>query len=215
MDIQSLDITGYNDRPLPNTFLRQSADTDRLGIILPGYRHTVDMPDLHYIGSVLAAKGADVLKVEYAYPKTDFMKRSEQEQSDWLAADVRAACAAGLRQRAYGRVTLAGKSLGTLAMGHLLEDAAFESAGCIWSTPILASDWLCARIKSHRPRSLFIIGTADHFYQPAILKELVDATRGKALVLQGVHHGLEIEGDMPGTLAALRRIVEAVQAFIG
>jgi hypothetical protein len=215
MDTHSLEITGYNRQPVPNAFLRQSAETDRLGVILPGYRHTADMPDLHYIASVLQSKGADVLRIDYAYPKTDFMKRSEREQADWLAADVRAAFAAGLRQRPYRNITLVGKSLGTLAMGHLLEDPAISSAGCVWSTPILASAWLCAQIKSHRPRSLFIIGTADHFYEPAVLQELVDATRGKALVLEGVHHGLEIEGDMPGTLAALRRIVEAVQAFIG
>jgi predicted alpha/beta-fold hydrolase len=192
----------------------QSGTTDHLGVILPGYRHTADMPDLHYLGRVLLARGADVLRVEYAYPKTDYMKRSEREQSDWLAEDVRAACAAGLQKRAYRKITLVGKSLGTLAMGHLLEDSKFSTAACIWSTPILASEWLCSQIRQYRPRSLFIIGTADHFYQPAVLQELVDATKGKALVLEGVHHGLEIEGDMPGTLAALRRIVEAVQAFV-
>jgi hypothetical protein len=194
--------------------LLPSRESDHLGVILPGYRHTVDMPDLHYAGRILLAKGADVLRVEYAYPKTDFMKRPQTEQADWLKADARAACAAGLQRRNYKRITLIGKSLGTLAMGHLLEDSHFAEAACVWSTPILANAWLCSQIKKHRPRSLFIIGTADHFYQPAVLQDLVDATRGKALVLEGVHHGLEIEGDIPGTLSSLHRIVEALQEFI-
>ncbi|MFN2299397.1 MAG: hypothetical protein ACK2UB_11145 [Anaerolineales bacterium] len=214
METLSLDVVGYNRLPVPVSIVLQPEATDHLGVILPGYRHTVDMPDLHYAGRVLIGKGADVLRVEYAYPKTDFMKRSQQEQSDWLAADVRAACAAGLARREYRKITLIGKSLGTLAMCHLLEDKRFSAAKCVWSTPILASAWLCGQIRKHRPPSLFIIGTADHFYRPDVLQELTDATKGRALVLEKVHHGMEIEGDIAGTLAALRRFTDALETFI-
>jgi hypothetical protein len=214
MEIETLEVAGYRQRPVPNSLIIHPGQTDHLGVILPGYRHTVDMPDLHYAGQVLIAKGADVLRVEYAYPKTDFMKLSEEEQSNWLAADVRAACAAGLARREYRKITLIGKSLGTLAMGHLLEDPVYARAKCVWSTPILASAWLCSQIRKHHPPSLFIIGDADHFYRPAVLNQLVEATRGRALVLEKVHHGLEVEGDLTGTLAALRRITEALEVFI-
>jgi hypothetical protein len=214
MEIIPIEALGYDRRPVPASMILHAGETDHLGIILPGYRHTVDMPDLHYAGLILQAAGADVLRVEYAYPKTDFMNRPEPERVEWLAADVRAACAAGWKRRPYRKTTLIGKSLGTLALGHLLEEPLFESAACVWSTPVLADAWLCAQIRKHHPRSLFIIGTADHFYDPALLSELVDATQGKALVLEGAHHGLEIEGDIPGTLAALNRIVGALREFI-
>ena len=214
MEMIPIEAFGYGHQPVPASMIVHSGTTDHLGVILPGYRHTVDKPDLHYAGLILQAAGADVLRVEYAYPKTDFMNRPEPERAERLSADVRAACAAGLKHRPYRKITLIGKSLGTLAMGHLLEDPAFAGAGCVWSTPILADAWLCAQIRKHHPRSLFIIGTADHFYNPALLGELVDATQGKALVLEGVHHGLEIESDIPGTLAALQRIVGAMQEFI-
>jgi hypothetical protein len=214
MEIIPLDAIGYERRPVPASMILHPGGTDRLGVILPGYRHTVDMPDLHYTGRILLFGGADVLRVEYAYPKTDFMSRSQEEQSAWLSEDVRSACAAGMQRRPYRNVILVGKSLGTLAMGYLLDVPEFSRAACIWSTPILANPWLCAKIKKHRPRSLFIIGTADHFYQPALLQELVDATKGQTLVLEGVHHGLEIEGDIAGTYAALGRIVDAVRAFV-
>ena len=215
MDFVSHDVTGYDGRLLPASMILPSRESDHLGVLLPGYRHTVDMPDLHYAGRILLAKGADVLRIEYAYPKTDFMKRPQAVQADWLSTDARAACAAGLQRREYRKITLIGKSLGTLAMGHLLEDTRFAGVACVWSTPILANEWLCSQIKKHRPRSLFIIGTADHFYQPAVLQDLVDVTQGKSLVLEGVHHGLEIDGDIPGTLDALYRIVDALQEFIG
>jgi hypothetical protein len=213
MDIISLDITGYNRQPVPNSMYLQSKESDHLGIMLPGYRHTVDMPDLHYAGRILMAKGADLLRIEYAYPKTDFMQRSWQEQSDWINEDVRAACEAGLRKRPYKKITLVGKSLGTLAMGHLLDDPRFAPASCVWSTPILASEWLCGQIQKHRPRSLFIIGTADRYYKPAILEKLIGATKGKLLVLEGVDHGLEIPDDVEGSLSALHQIVDAVEEF--
>jgi hypothetical protein len=214
MEFISLDVAGYERRPVPASMILSGGETGHLGVILPGYRHTVDMPDLHYAGLILQSKGADVLRVHYSYSKTDFMKRPQREQDDWLAADVRAACAAGMRRGSYAGITLIGKSLGTLAMGHLLDDPVFSKAACVWSTPILANEWLCAQIRKHHPRSLFIIGTADHFYQPALLAELAGATNGTTLVLEGVHHGLEIEGDVPGTLAALNKIVDAVQAFL-
>jgi dienelactone hydrolase len=214
MEIIPIEAVGYGGQPVPASMIVHPGATDHLGIILPGYRHTIDMPDLHYAGLILQKRGADVLRVEYAYPKTDFRQRPQQEQADRLSADVRAACAAGLARRAYKKITLIGKSLGTLAIAHLLEDPRFAAAACVWSTPVLASDWMCAQIRKHLPRSLFIIGTADDFYNPALLNGLVDATKGKALVLPGVHHGLEIEGDIPGTLAALNRIVDAMQEYI-
>ena len=214
MEIIPIEALGYGRRPVPASMIVHAGETDHLGIILPGYLHTIDMPDLHYAGLILQKRGADVLRVEYAYPKTDFRQRSQQEQADRLAADVRGACAAGLARRAYKKITLIGKSLGTLAMAHLLEEPRFAAAACVWSTPVLADAWLCAQIRKHHPRSLFIIGTADHFYDPALLGELVDATKGKPSSSPGVHHGLEIEGDIPGTLAALQRIVGAMQEFI-
>jgi dienelactone hydrolase len=214
MEIISIDAFGFNRQPVPASLIVHPQPAGHLGILLPGYRHTVDMPDLHYAGLVLQQKGADVLRVEYSYAKTDYMSRTQAERSEWLAADVRAACDAALRRHEYKTITLIGKSLGTLATGLLLEDPRFAAAACVWSTPILANEWLTAQIRKHRPRSLFIIGTADQFYDPAVLQDLAAATRGRALVLEKVHHGLEIDGDIPGTLAVLEKIVGELRTFI-
>lgn len=214
MDQISMDVLGYNHRQVPNSMFRHGKPVNHLGIILPGYRHTADMPDLYYAGRILLAKGADVLRVDYAYDKTDFMEKTEQEQADWLNADVKAACEAALKKRSYGKITIIGKSLGSLAMGHLLNEKAMETFHCVWSTPLLTNDWLCSQIMKYHPRSLFIIGTEDKFYHPVILDELVRGTHGKAVVLNGVNHGLEIPNDILGTLDALAQIVKAVLEFI-
>ena len=81
-------------------------------------------------------------------------------------------------------------------------------------TPLLTIDWLCSRIEQIHPRSLFVIGTDDKSYQPDILKRLEYHTGGRSLVLEGADHGLEIPGDIPGSLVVLNQIVQALQIFL-
>jgi hypothetical protein len=215
MELSSLNVNGYQNQPVPNTFIAHPNPARHLGIILPGYRYPADMPPLHYAGRVLLEQGADVLRVEYAYYRTDFLTHPENEQDEWMSTDVFAACEAGLSQRAYEKITLVGKSLGTIAMGHLLADERFQEAACVWLTPILTVDWLCSRIEKIHPRSLFIIGTADQFYKPDILKHLETVTNGRALVIEGVEHSLETPNSISETLTALHQIVGALQEFLG
>jgi hypothetical protein len=214
MDFSSLDVVGYKNQQVPNTFFIQPTPTKHLGIILPGYRHSVDMADLHYAGRILLEGGADLLRVEYAYNRTDFMGQSNIEQDKWISTDVFAICNAALAHRSYSQITLVGKSLGTLAMGHLLEDSRFQSATCVWETPILTVEWLCSQIEQVHPRSLFMFGTADKFYKPDILEHLENVTKGRSVIIEGAHHGLEVLDDIPKSLMALNQIVQALQEFL-
>lgn len=214
MEPSALDVTGYQDQRVPNTFIAQPDPTTHLGIILPGYRHSADRADLHYAGRILLEQGADLLRVEYAYFRTDFVERAENERAGWLSSDVFAACNAGLAYRPYEKITLIGKSLGTLAMGHLLADSRFREANCVWSTPLITASWLRQRIEQTRPRSLFIIGTADGHYRADLLQHLEQVTGGRSVVIEGANHGLEIPDSIPKSLAALSQIVQALQEFL-
>lgn len=214
MELRSLDVVGYQNQLVHTTFIASPNPTGHLGIILPGYRYPVEMPPLHYAGRVLLEQGADVLRVEYAYNRTDFIKQPESEQDEWISSDVFAACEAGLSQRSYEKITLAGKSLGTIAIGHLLTDERFQTADCIWFTPILTVEWLLSRIEQTHPRSLFVIGTEDQFYKPDLLKHLETVTNGQAVVIEGVDHSLEIPNSISGSLIALNQIVQALQKFL-
>ena len=40
--IKTLDVPGYNNQKVPNTFVVQSNPTGHLGVILHGYRHSAD-----------------------------------------------------------------------------------------------------------------------------------------------------------------------------
>lgn len=214
MELSSLDVVGYKNQQVPNTFVIQPTPTKYLGIILPGYRHSVDMADLHYAGRILLEQGADLLRVEYAYNRTDFMQQSTSEQDEWLSSDVFAICNTALARRSYDQITLVGKSLGTIAMGHLLADSRYQKATCVWETPLLTLEWLCSRIEQVHPRSLFVFGTADKFYKPDILEHLEKVTNGRSVIIEGAHHGLEILDDIPKSLMALNQIVQALQEFL-
>ena len=215
MELKTLDALGYNNQKVPNTFVVQSNPKRHLGIILPGYRHSADMADLHYAGRILLEQGADLLRVEYAYYQTDYLSQSESGQDQRISEDVFAVCNACLAFRSYTKITLVGKSLGTRAMGFLLGDERFQKANCVWSTLPITIEWLYSRIEQVRPTSLFIFGTADDYYKPEKLKHLVDVTNGRAVIIEGANHGLEIPESILKTLSALGQIVHALQEFLG
>lgn len=216
ISFKSLSIPDYHSEPLSNTFMQQEHATRQLAIVLPGQGYTAHMPGLYYPTSLLVNRGADVLCVEYDYyRKPAFGKASGVERSRWLFADAAAALEAGLAQRAYERIVVIGKSLGTLAMGHLITtDARLAQASCIWLTPLVRNETLRQQITQTKPHSLFVIGTADSHYDAAGLAEVVEATHGQSLVIKDANHSLEIVGNISESLRAMEQVVQAVETFL-
>ncbi|MGH2542285.1 MAG: alpha/beta family hydrolase, partial [Ardenticatenaceae bacterium] len=208
---QPLDIAGYRNAPVPNTFLPQDKVTRHLALVFPGMGYTAQMPVLYYPSRLLLARGADVLLVEYDYQRPEFATVPEAERGQWLYADVEAAYQAALAQRDYRQITLVGKSLGTLALAHLLPMAA--EAGqlrCIWLTPLLHHPSLQQQIRKVPHRALFIIGTADPLYNATALAQMEAATQGSSVVIESADHSLEIRDDILGAIHAQARIIEAL-----
>lgn len=212
----TLDIVGFHDLPVPNTFIRQDDATTHLAVILPGFGYQASMPVLYYPGIMLLDHGADVLNVEYSYSHSpQFLEAPTEERELWLSRDVSASLQEGLLQRGYTRITLIGKSLGTVAIGHLLEsEDRVKGAQCIWLTPLLKNERLLSQITSTLPRSLFIIGTADDHYDRKCLEKAAEVTSGESVVIEGADHSLEIKGDIVGTIDAMRRVVREIDKFV-
>ena len=209
--IESLSISGYRGRSVPNTFFRRQEETQHLAVVLPGIRYTCQMPLLYYPTMLLLEEfGANVLWVEYAYDKQpDFNALPGSEKEVWLFADAGAACRAALAQRPYEEIALIGKSLGTLAMEHLLTtEASLAEALAIWLTPLLKNDSLRAQIREREQRSLLVIGTEDPHYDPNYLEGVEN------LVLEGADHSLEIRGHPRQSLRALEEVLQTIQTFV-
>ena len=215
-DYERIDAAGFEGEPVPHTLIRRKGGAEHGVVILPGLGYTAHMPLLYYATAIALEAGADVLRLEYEYVKRpEFMERSGEGRKAWLLADVAGACGAFWQTRAYGRVTLIGKSLGTRAMGHLLTtDPYCSAAAAIWLTPILTSEALRAEIRQASPRSLFVIGTQDPFYDEGHLQAVLGATGGEVILVDGADHGLEIAGDLEASLGALSRAVLAMRSFM-
>jgi len=211
-----LDILGYRGQPVANRFLRQEKDTSHLALVFPGYGYGVDMPVLYYPIRLLSDRGADVLMLDLLYKDIEaFRAASNEEQSQWIAADALALLETGLRQKAYDRVTLIGKSMGTLAMGWLVEtetQAPFRE--CIWLTPLVQDPRLQQQISACATRGLMVIGDADRFYDAEILERIEDASGNPSLIIPNADHALLIPGKVEDSLHALEYLIEAIDALL-
>ncbi len=63
--ITHLDIRGYRQESVPNTFWRENPEASSLAIIYPGYAYSAEMPVLYYPGRACLNAGMDLLRVEY------------------------------------------------------------------------------------------------------------------------------------------------------
>lgn len=216
MQVQTLAIHGYHGELVPNTFLRQEREARHLAVLFPGLNYNAFMPLLYYPQRLLSNLGADVLRVETTYNRLPkYATASQEEQDRWLQADSLAAFKLAFSQRSYEAVTLLGKSIGTLAVSHLINTLPrLPNLQCIWLTPLLRLEALCQRITKVKHRALFIIGSADPQYDPVRLEELRLSTGGETIVAQDGEHSLEVRGDLPASLRLLAQVMEGIQRFL-
>lgn len=191
MEKTTLALHGFNNALIPNTFIKQ--DSSRLAIIFPGLGYTATMPLLYYSNRVMVSQGADVLEVHYNYNTETFQALSQADQYRHITADATAAYQTVMKQRNYKSVTLIGKSLGTLALGHLLStQPELSGASFVWLTPLFRDETL------HRQ----------------VLSNVETATDGESLVFEGANHSLEISGKVLESLQYLRKLVTTLTKFI-
>jgi predicted alpha/beta-hydrolase family hydrolase len=211
-----LSIVGHQDEPVPHTFYRQDGEAEHLAMILPGLGYTCDMPLLYYPTELLLSLGADVVLVEYDYRqpwKDDSL--SLEEKLAHLYKDVSAAARAALAHREYATFTVVGKSLGTVAITHLLEsELALKPQACIYLTPLLTNEQKESETIRACPRKLLVIGTADRYYNPDLLAEVVEATQSEVLLIEGADHSLEYPGDAVRSVQALETVVRKIHEFL-
>jgi fermentation-respiration switch protein FrsA (DUF1100 family) len=85
--------------------------------------------------------------------------------------------------------------------------------GAVWLTPLLATERLRQQISQYGGPSLFVIGTADPQFDPAVLKQMQVATTGEAVIVKNADHGMDIPGDPIASVRAVERVVEALGRF--
>jgi hypothetical protein len=212
--IHKRDIRGYRHDKVPHTYLRQQEETTHLALVFAGAGINCQHPTLYYPTREVVSRGADALLIDYCL-RPDFSDFAEQEIMACVTADSLAAVKAMWGERPYSHVTLIGKSLGTAAMGYLL--ATLPSGlrmQAIWLTPLLTDPDLGRQIQDRPPRSLFVIGTHDPWYDAGRLEELELLTQGQSLVIPGADHLLEVPEGITASLQVMEQVVHALEEFL-
>jgi pimeloyl-ACP methyl ester carboxylesterase len=212
--LQTLDIQGYRQETVPNTFFQQDKPTDHAAIILPGKGYGCLGPVLHYPSLALLERGADVLCVDYTQ-RPNFSTLSTSELRQCSTADAEAAFQALMSQRDYQRMTIVGKSLGTMVMGHLLTTLPISiPIQTVWLTPLLHFQELREQMKQVAGPSFIVIGTADPQYDPTLLEEVQKAANAAVLIIENANHSLEFATNVLESIEAMEDITEAFQTFL-
>jgi predicted alpha/beta-hydrolase family hydrolase len=214
--VEKLDVRGFRARPVPNTLFRQDSATGHLAVVFSGYGYRCSAPLLWYPTRVLLSLGADVLWVDYPYEQQpEFGDSDEQVQKDWLFEDSAAALESAEKLRPYGRATLVGKSLGTLAMGHVLTRVPTPvDTRTVWITPVLADSGLRRAIEKATSPSLVIIGSADRYYDRSFVERLREKAATEVLVVEGGDHILETKHGTVQSIDILKMVAESVSRFV-
>jgi hypothetical protein len=190
--------------PIRNTFLRQGGSC--LAVALPGFRGGWLVPAVYYPVLCLVDRGADVLCLDSIY-QTD-------PNPERLYQDSLAAIAAGTSAASYREVVVIGKSLGTSAMAELSVRGRLPvGAPTIWLTPLLKADPVVEAIRRLKRPGLIVIGTADPNYVRDRLDSLEQA-RHSVLVLEGVNHGLAVDGSAERSAEVPHQLVRAVKEYL-
>ena len=214
--IDQLDILGHANRPLRNRFFRQSENAQDVALVFPGLGYNSDMPLLYYSIKTMITSGINVLSLDYDYSNnSEFMTQSMRERSEWLIDDVEAAFKFISEYEDQKIVCMTGKSIGTLALGHLLETHEdLKDAKTIWLTPLIKNPELLERMLTYMKDAVLVIGTKDSQYDRDIIDRLNASTQTSGIVIDGANHGLEIEENVTDSLRVLTQIVAIIRQFL-
>ncbi|HLI07444.1 MAG TPA: alpha/beta family hydrolase [Ktedonobacteraceae bacterium] len=214
--LRALEFKGYRQEAVPNTFFQQDDATDHAALVLPGRGYSSQGPVLSYPRLELLARGADVLCVDYTQ-RADFSTLPDQELLRCSIADAEAGYRALMKQRPYQRITLVGKSLGTMVMTHFLTTLSLPTPVLTaWLTPVLSVEKVRTQIKQ-APGPVFVaIGTADPYYNAAQVAEIREALqdRGEVLVIEHANHSLDIGTSALQSLAAIEEMIRSFQTVL-
>lgn len=213
-EIKSIHITGFQGKSVPNRCFYHPGQPAGLAVLFPGLRYTCDMPLFYYLTRLFVQRNIDVLQLHTDYTSPAFQQSTRLEQAAQLGADALAGVQAGLAQRSYQRLILAGKSIGTLALAQLLMSDLQPEPAVIWLTPLLHQPFVVQAAQQASGPALFLCGSGDATYDAPGLARLRQRSGVQALVLEHANHSLEIPGDVARSIQYISQVIEMETRFL-
>jgi dienelactone hydrolase len=212
-ELVSLGLQTADGRPLMHKFYRQSDEPAGLLIAFPGNHYGMDAPLLYYPCELLQAAGWDTLALSYGFQSAG--AELADQALPGLIQESTTALQATLAARPYRRLALLGKSLGAGLVAYLCgAEAALAQARIVCLTPALGTPLFDPLLVRTTQPLLLAMGTADRFYDPRALEKLQAARPFELVLVQGADHSMDLPGDLPASLEAVRQVVAAAVAFL-
>ncbi len=209
----TLPLQASDGQPLQHAFYRQPAAPQGLLIAFPGVRYGMDGPLLYYAALSLRDHGWDTFALQYGFQRGggDF----DTAQIPGLLEECKKAILSLLGARPYPRVGLLGKSLGAGVAAYLAQAMPeLHTARAVYLTPPLGTPLFDPNFVASPQPAFVAIGTADRFYDEAMLEGLRQRRTFELSEIEGVDHSLNAAGDISRSLAAVERVVGEVAAFL-
>jgi hypothetical protein len=172
-----------------------AGDPARVAVVLPGARYPPSAPLLWFAREVAKSHGWSVLEVWDEYV--------DRTEDPWRWVEDRAEAA--LARAGDARVFLVTKSLTSRAV----RIAAARCLPGVWLTPLLHNGEIAAGFELLSAPALLVGGTADESWDASV------AGRHEVLEIEGADHALQLPESPDASVAALGKLVERMDQFVG
>jgi dienelactone hydrolase len=205
-----LPLKTHDGRALPHTFFE--SEGAGLLVVLPGLHYGPEGPALYHLAKQMQRSGWDTLGLTYGFQAA--MTFPWTDHAGETLAECGAALSEALGRRAYARVGIVGKSLGTILVVQLCTQGLVpETAGVAHLTPPVGNPAFDAAFRETRQPAYIAIGTRDSFFNEESVRAIADRPSTFVRILDGADHGLDVSGDLSATLRVVGQVVEDATAF--
>lgn len=211
--MSSSHIRGYDGEPVYYDI--RKGGKRQLAVSFPGMGYTHNHPYMFYLNHLLAQKEFDVARVHYHYKDSKtFMDADIEKKAEWVSYDACQVFDAITENTDYRKIALLGKSIGTMALGGLIEKKNVPEAEIVWLTPLLHNQKLFEKMKNCTNRSMVIGGTTDPSFDVQKAIQLKEKNRFELEIIENADHGMAIEGDVLKSIDVLQQTMIKVSEFL-
>jgi hypothetical protein len=199
----------HSSKSIPFRLIEQKAETNRLVIILPGAGYTTHAPLLHFTTGLFYSKGFDVLHINYSFNRQEQSELSEEA----FTRDVQLAIDHAIKNKEYSHYYIVAKSIGTIALSYLLNNAMFKNAKVVWLTPLLQRDDVFHAMLNSDNKGICIIGDKDRCFVEERFESLKNNDNLLLKVVTGGNHSLELDEEPIQSIEVLKGVISDMNEF--
>ncbi|MGM8214840.1 alpha/beta hydrolase [Bacillaceae bacterium W0354] len=201
------DVVKTKHGEIPTTLIKKNQHSKKLAVVLPGAGYTANAPLLHYSTGVYLHKGFDVFHVKYNYPKDIFTNMSDEDFAEEVITVINSV------KNEYEEFVFITKSLGTLALAHIIETANINISHNIWLTPLIHMESVYQKMLTSKYKGLVIIGDEDPCYNEERYHTFTENTLLTTHLIKGTNHALEYSDDPVNSVNVLKEIVNIMNEY--